>query len=93
MEDWPENTRLDEAWADAVRAMPGISYEDFRTGLDFNDVKAAMWTEGPPPWRMRRRSDVLGYWRQLKKELYGAYIERLDNAREKLVEELLRNPF
>jgi hypothetical protein len=90
-EEWPDqDERREAAELEAIEAMPAMSYQDFRTGLDFQDVKSAMWTEGPPPWRMRRRSDVLGYWKQLKGELYGAYIERVDKARQKLVEDLLK---
>lgn len=53
----------------------GLTYDQFRTGLSFGDVSLMLWhpSENPANWRSRRRSGVLGFWRQLKKDLWAVH--------------------
>ncbi len=50
-----------------------MSYAEFRTGLMFRDVYHMLATR-----KYRRRHGVLGYWRQLKLEMWEEYQRRLD---------------
>lgn len=55
--------------------MTPIPYAEFRTGLTFRDVYHMIWQR-----QWKRRNGVLGYWRQLKLELYNEYLRRLDHT-------------
>jgi hypothetical protein len=57
-----------------------VPYEAFRTGLTFREVRAMLWSpsDDPRQWRQKRRSSVLGKWREIKLELYDQYVGRLD---------------
>ena len=50
----------------------GASYRDLKTGLTFAEVKAMMrvHSEDPRDWRYKRRRSVLGYWHQIKREMW-----------------------
>lgn len=50
----------------------GQRYDEFRTGLTFRQVRRMMYVSSPDPrdWLNRRRRGVLGFWHQLKRELY-----------------------
>lgn len=52
----------------------GARYEDFRTGLRFRDVRRMLWDipdrDRPGWWRQKRRSSVLGFWRELKISMF-----------------------
>lgn len=54
-----------------------LHYEDFRTGLIFQDVVDMMWSgsSDPKDWRYKRRNSVLGYWRQIKIEEWRNHLE------------------
>ena len=54
----------------------GETYTKFRTGLAFVDVKMMMWSgsEDPADWRHRRRHSVLGYWHELKIQLWMLHL-------------------
>lgn len=49
-----------------------MTYRAFRTGLTFRDVRAMMWTpeDDPSSWRSKRRRSVLGFWRELKLQMW-----------------------
>lgn len=51
----------------------GLTYDSFRTGLNFSTVQDMMYTgsEDPTDWRCRSRHAVLGYWRELKLQLWA----------------------
>lgn len=53
----------------------GCRYDEFRTGLTFRHVRQAMMvpTNDPQTWRQKRRHSVLGYWRELKMQLFEDY--------------------
>ena len=55
-----------------------VSYDEFRTGLTFAEVRQMLWvaSDNPEDWRYKRRHTVLGYWRQLKQKMYDDYCER-----------------
>jgi hypothetical protein len=57
----------------------GLKYEDFRTGLTFQDVKDTFWSgsDDPADWKYSRRHSVLGRWHQMKLELWT---EHTDNC-------------
>lgn len=54
----------------------GTTYRDFRTGFTFGCVSEMMWSpsEDAEQWRNRRRHGVLGYWKQLKQDLWGQHL-------------------
>jgi len=52
----------------------GEHYDDMRTGLDFATVRRMLWDLPDPNrqgwYRQKRRSAVLGFWRQLKIDMW-----------------------
>lgn len=48
------------------------AYDRFRTGLTFADVKEMLKSHSTDPkdWKYRRRGTVLGFWHQLKRQMY-----------------------
>lgn len=55
-----------------------VDYEDFRTGLTFGTVRQMLWvgSDDPKDWRYKRRGTVLGFWHQIKLQLYAEYEDR-----------------
>lgn len=53
----------------------GMSYQEFRTGLTFATVRQMMFV-GPDPstWRHKRRHSVLGFWHELKQQLWLSHM-------------------
>lgn len=47
----------------------GISYDDFRTGLRYVDVYYMIYNR-----QYKRRRGVLGYWHQIKLEMWADHI-------------------
>lgn len=60
-------------------------YATFRTGLTFGDVRRMLWVHSPDPadWRYKRRRTVLGFWHQLKLQLWAQYIDALDGQAQR----------
>lgn len=66
----------------------GATYEDFRLGMSFGDVRKMMWDQEDPSrpgwWRQKRRHCVLGYARELKLHfwdlMHGACAEHYQEA-------------
>jgi len=60
------------------------TYETFRTGLTFREVRRMLWVDNPDPrtWRYARRRTVLGFWRQLKQQLWAQYLDAVDGERK-----------
>jgi len=56
-------------FSSGVRLMM-IPYDQFRTGLTYRDVYHMLWDR-----KWKRRHTVLGFWHQLKQQLYAAYVE------------------
>jgi len=56
------------------------NYSDFRTGLDFATVRQMLWVhnDDPKTWRYKRRRTVLGFWRQLKQQLYAQLLDQAE---------------
>ena len=55
---------------------PPVSYEDFRTGLTYQDVYQELWSysDDRRTWlKGKGRRTVLGRWREIKKRLYAEY--------------------
>lgn len=54
----------------------GIEYDDFRTGLTFREVRRMMFTGAADPcdWRHKRRRSVLGFWHELKTQLWQYHV-------------------
>lgn len=50
----------------------GERYDRFRTGLTFAAVKQLMYvgSDDPTQWRHKGRKAVLGYWTELKRQLW-----------------------
>lgn len=53
-----------------------MTYEDFRTGLTFSDVREMMYVsnDDPKTWRQKRRGSVLGFWREIKLSMWATYL-------------------
>ena len=69
------------------RCACGCTYEDFKTGMTFADARRMLWDQpdpNRPGWfRQKRRSAVLGIWRELKLGLWSqmhGYCEELAAA-------------
>jgi hypothetical protein len=54
----------------AKHGLPG--YDSLRTGLSYQEVYDQLkdYSDDPKDWRYKSRGVVLGYWHQLKMELY-----------------------
>jgi hypothetical protein len=54
-----------------------VTYAEFRTGLTFRDVRQMLWSgsDDPRTWRYKGRHTVLGFWHQLKQQLYEQYLD------------------
>jgi hypothetical protein len=59
----------------------GINYRDFHTGLNFAEVRRMMYSGSTDPsqWRSKRRRSVLGYWHELKRQLWLYHLS-LENS-------------
>jgi hypothetical protein len=57
-----------------------VTYAEFRTGLTYRDVYHMLWSgsDDPRDWRYKRRHTVLGFWRQLKLQLWQQYLDAVD---------------
>jgi hypothetical protein len=57
------------------RCVCGVTYAEFRTGLTFADVRRMMWcaSDDPKMWRSKRRRSVLGFFRELKLNMFDAH--------------------
>lgn len=55
-----------------------ITYEQFRTGLTFGEVRRMLWIANPDrrTWRQKSRGVVLGFWRQLKLAMWNEFCNR-----------------
>lgn len=53
----------------------GLTYDAFRTGLTFADVKLEMFvtSDDPSTWRYRTRRMVLGCWRATKLQMFASH--------------------
>lgn len=60
----------------------GTEYDKFRTGFTFAEVRSMMYVASADPkdWRHKRRHSVLGFWHQLKKELWGYHLHECEMA-------------
>jgi hypothetical protein len=59
------------------RCSCGCKYDDFSTGLNFATVRQMM-RQGeeadPSTWRNKGRRGVLGFWRELKLQLWAGHV-------------------
>jgi hypothetical protein len=57
-----------------------MTYEDFRTGLTFRDVRQMLWvaSSDSSKWRHKRRNTVLGHWRAIKLAMWREHERRED---------------
>jgi hypothetical protein len=55
----------------------GLTYNDFRTGLTFAEVKACMHVESEDcvDWVYKRRKGVLRKWKKIKQLMWRFHIE------------------
>lgn len=49
-----------------------MSYDEFRTGLTYRDIYQMLWvhSEDSSQWKYKGRHTVLGFWRELKLQLW-----------------------
>lgn len=60
--------------------MTPLSYKEFRTGYTYKDVYYFIYNR-----KWKRRRGVLGYWKQLKQEMYEQYLNEFDSNNEYIV--------
>lgn len=62
-----------------------LTYEQFRTGLTFREVRRMLWvhSDDPRDWKYKRRRTVLGFWRQLKLQLWAQYQDAIEGERQR----------
>jgi hypothetical protein len=53
-----------------------LSYDNFRTGFNFKDIRQMLWSysDDPKDWPDVTRRTVLGKWREIKLQMYDQYI-------------------
>lgn len=63
-----------------------LSYEEFRTGLTFYDVRWLLhsWSDDKKDWRHVTRHTVLGKWREIKKRMYAEYVKQYKESLEEI---------
>lgn len=65
----------------------GLKYDDFKTGLTYDDVYSMMWIddEDYSRWRYKRRHSVLGFWHEYKRSLWAEHLHfcELENESKK----------
>lgn len=64
-----------------------IPYEDFRTGLSFDQVRQILAAEARRKYEAGQymfvsRSTVLGRWNELKRAMYQEYVNAYESGRE-----------
>jgi len=72
--------------APAAKAGDGpLTYDQFRTGLTFREVRRMLWVDNQDPstWRYKRRRTVLGFWHQLKQQLWAQYQDAVDGEQQR----------
>lgn len=58
----------------------GLEYTDFRSGHDFSDIYKMLWVPSRDTrlWKQKTRTQILGKWRQVKKELWAIHLAECD---------------
>ncbi|HET7036573.1 MAG TPA: hypothetical protein VFI42_12895 [Thermomicrobiaceae bacterium] len=59
-----------------------MTYAEFRTGLRYRDVYHMLWSgsDDPRDWRYKRRHTVLGFWHQIKLQLWQQYLDASEGS-------------
>jgi hypothetical protein len=59
-----------------------LAYRDFKLDhpKSFAEARQMMFVSEPPPWRQKRRSSVLGFWRELKLIAWGYHLGQCEWA-------------
>lgn len=54
----------------------GMTYDRFRTGATFGEIVRMLWVDNPDSstWRYKRRNTVLGFWRQMKLQMWDGHL-------------------
>lgn len=54
----------------------GVTYEAFKTGMSFGDVRMMLWVGDPDydKWKYKRRHTVLGLWHSIKKSMWDEHV-------------------
>jgi len=62
----------------------GATYDGFKTGLTFKDIYGFRWREDTDPstWMYKRRHTILGFWHELKKELWVGHLAACAEGRD-----------
>lgn len=73
---------MGSSWGKRSGGRFGDSYDKFRTGLSYSDVRSMLWSQNDDPgtWRYKRRHTVLGLWHSLKKDMWAEVERREDEA-------------
>lgn len=61
----------------------GLKYQAMRTGHTYQDIYTMLWSgsDEPRTWRYKGRSAVLGYWHQIKKEIWEYHLEMCEQEK------------
>lgn len=54
-----------------------ITYDEFHTGYTYKDIYYLIYTR-----KYKRRNGVLGYWHQLKLEMWKKHVEECERKNE-----------
>lgn len=62
----------------------GQTYDEFKTGLTFGDVRQMMYiaSENSEEWRQKRRRSILGFWHEIKIQLFHTQHGHCDTIEE-----------
>jgi len=63
-----------------------MHYDAFRTGFTFGCVRSLMWSwsDDPAQWRYKTRRLVLGFWHQLKQDMWKQHVNECRDVHESL---------
>ncbi len=61
-----------------------MTYHQFRTGLTYREVYHMLWSpsDDPKDWRYKSRGVILGFWHQLKMQLWARYQDDFEKQEE-----------
>jgi len=61
----------------------GLSYSKFKTGFSFGEIVSMLWVDDPDParWRQKRRRSILGFWHQLKLEMWQQHCHDCEQSK------------
>jgi hypothetical protein len=64
----------------------GLHYDELKTGLTFGCVRSLLWSwsDDPTQWRYKTRRIVLGFWHQMKQDMWRAHVAECRDVHDAL---------